>query len=310
MEINRNADDAIADFTKSIEIKPNDADAYIRRGSAKFGKGDWQSAFFCRAKRSAVSFVSKNLRWRFPPMPWGSLTRHRIMPWFTIFLIFIRCLSLPWKATEEDRKRPKWVQVESGLKSQQTLVFMRQDLLFTHQTKWCPRQDLNLNLARLPIPPRGQPLFTTGITLHPGIWLYECKFRNFIEPTQTGEATFRWRKRRLFPKVPYLLQCVGNDNYYDRIKVGGKMICESLSNDVKPQPIKASQIHKKTPAGQLWIKSAAFQRSHWVIQAGTGQQLRDVIEPQSRRCRLCDFCMHLKGGIHSPHIHISKKAFA
>jgi hypothetical protein len=41
-------------------------------------------------------------------------------------------------------------------------------------------------------------------------------------------------KRRLSPKVPYLLQYVGNPNYYDRIKVGGKMICESLSTDVEP----------------------------------------------------------------------------
>jgi|ERR1017187_741781 hypothetical protein len=39
----------------------------------------------------------------------------------------------------------------------------------------------------------------------------------------------QWRS---FPKVPHLLQYVGNGNYYGRIKVGGKVIRESLKTTV------------------------------------------------------------------------------
>src|ERR1035441_4880326 len=39
----------------------------------------------------------------------------------------------------------------------------------------------------------------------------------------------QWRS---FPKVPHLLQYVGNANYYGRIKVGGKVIRESLKTTV------------------------------------------------------------------------------
>jgi hypothetical protein len=39
-------------------------------------------------------------------------------------------------------------------------------------------------------------------------------------------------KWRSFPKVPNLLQSVSNGNYYGRIKVGGKVIRESLETTV------------------------------------------------------------------------------
>jgi hypothetical protein len=39
----------------------------------------------------------------------------------------------------------------------------------------------------------------------------------------------QWRS---FPKVPHLLQYVSNGNYYGRIKIGGKIIRESLKTDV------------------------------------------------------------------------------
>ena len=39
-------------------------------------------------------------------------------------------------------------------------------------------------------------------------------------------------KWRSFPKVPNLLQYVSNGNYYGRIKVGGKLIRESLGTSV------------------------------------------------------------------------------
>jgi integrase len=39
----------------------------------------------------------------------------------------------------------------------------------------------------------------------------------------------QWRS---FPKVPHLLQYISNGNYYGRIKVGGKIIRESLKTDV------------------------------------------------------------------------------
>ena len=42
-------------------------------------------------------------------------------------------------------------------------------------------------------------------------------------------ADGKWRS---FPKVPNLLQYVSNGNYYGRIKVGGKLIRESLGTSV------------------------------------------------------------------------------
>ena len=39
-------------------------------------------------------------------------------------------------------------------------------------------------------------------------------------------------KWRSFPKVPHLLQYVSNGNYYGRIKIGGKLIRESLQTSV------------------------------------------------------------------------------
>jgi len=39
-------------------------------------------------------------------------------------------------------------------------------------------------------------------------------------------------QRRSFPKVPHLLQCVSNGNRFGRIKVGGKVIRESLKTTV------------------------------------------------------------------------------
>jgi hypothetical protein len=39
-------------------------------------------------------------------------------------------------------------------------------------------------------------------------------------------------KWRSFPKVPPLLQYVSNGNYYGRIKVGGKIIRESLNTGI------------------------------------------------------------------------------
>lgn len=59
---------------------------------------------------------------------------------------------------------------------------------------------------------------------------------------RTGPGTTTAKKReealskdgqwRSFPKVPNLLQYVGNGNYYGRIKVGGKLIRKSLETDV------------------------------------------------------------------------------
>jgi hypothetical protein len=43
-------------------------------------------------------------------------------------------------------------------------------------------------------------------------------------------------QRRSFPKVPHLLQYVSNGNYFGRIKVGGKVIRESLKTTVWRQP--------------------------------------------------------------------------
>jgi len=46
-------------------------------------------------------------------------------------------------------------------------------------------------------------------------------------------ADGKWRS---FPKVPNLLQYVSNGNYYGRIKVGGKLIRESLGTAVWTKP--------------------------------------------------------------------------
>src|SRR5208283_5201945 len=37
-------DGAIGDYTKAIELNPNDDYAYFRRGSAKYAKHDWDGA--------------------------------------------------------------------------------------------------------------------------------------------------------------------------------------------------------------------------------------------------------------------------
>lgn len=61
-----------------------------------------------------------------------------------------------------------------------------------------------------------------------------------MEPTPDTQANTRKRDEHLssdgnwrsFPKVPHLLQYVPNGNYYGRIKLGGKVIRESLKTDV------------------------------------------------------------------------------
>jgi hypothetical protein len=51
-------------------------------------------------------------------------------------------------------------------------------------------------------------------------------------PRKREENLSKDGKWRSFPKVPHLLQYVTNGNYYGRIKVGGKIIRESLETTV------------------------------------------------------------------------------
>jgi hypothetical protein len=61
-----------------------------------------------------------------------------------------------------------------------------------------------------------------------------------MQPDSDAQTNVRKREEHLskdgqwrsFPKVPHLLQYVGNGNYYGRIKVGGKVIRESLKTTV------------------------------------------------------------------------------
>jgi hypothetical protein len=58
-----------------------------------------------------------------------------------------------------------------------------------------------------------------------------------MQPDSDAQTNVRKREEHLskdgqwrsFPKVPYLLQYVGNGNYYGRIKVGGKVIRNLIS---------------------------------------------------------------------------------
>jgi hypothetical protein len=102
---------------------------------------------------------------------------------------------------------------------------------------------INLNLARLPIPPRGhrslpttynQALFQNYCFVShiciPKLWLMGQN-----TPTQDHkreEHLSKDGKWRSFPRVPHLLQYVSNGNYYGRIKLNGKLIRESLETAV------------------------------------------------------------------------------
>ena len=52
------------------------------------------------------------------------------------------------------------------------------------------------------------------------------------DPRKREENLSKDGKWRSFPKVPHLLQYVSNGNYYGRIKMGGKLIRESLQTTV------------------------------------------------------------------------------
>ena len=54
------------------------------------------------------------------------------------------CLWVPGKASEVDRKGPKWEQAGAVGKRLQMLAFTRQTLALEGKKEWCPRQDLNL----------------------------------------------------------------------------------------------------------------------------------------------------------------------
>src|SRR5262249_26114488 len=65
-------DSAIADFTRAIEIEPNDASAYTNRGSAHYEKGEFDHAIADLNKalelnpKSALAYC--NLGWTSEPM--------------------------------------------------------------------------------------------------------------------------------------------------------------------------------------------------------------------------------------------------
>ena len=92
-------------------------------------------------------------------------------------------------------------------------------------------------------------------------------------------------KWRSFPKVPHLLQYVSNDNYYGRIKVGGKIIRESLGTDIwTTAKLRLTDFLKKHQEVRRRIAAPTFGETVEVfkreLENDTG------IKPRSREYRL------------------------
>ena len=124
-----------------------------------------------------------------------------------------------------------------------------------------PRNSLiinkNLNLARLPIPPRGHSFYCNNlrassvsfqILVAPGI--VPRKFGSVadnlapIDEQTSPEKPNAWRS---LPKIPNLFQYVNTGTYYARVKVAGKTIRRSLKTNHPRSNQEAGQTGGLTP---------------------------------------------------------------
>jgi integrase len=92
-------------------------------------------------------------------------------------------------------------------------------------------------------------------------------------------------KWRSFPKVPHLLQYVNNGNYYGRIKVGGKLIRESLQTDVwSTAKIRLTDFLKKNHERRIHVDTPKFSDVAEAFKQDTEQDAR--LKPKSKEYRL------------------------
>jgi integrase len=92
-------------------------------------------------------------------------------------------------------------------------------------------------------------------------------------------------KWRSFPKVPNLLQYVSNSNYYGRIKVGGKLIHQSLKTDVwTTAKLRLHDFLKKQKEDGERIAAPGFKEAVALFKQDLDSN--SELKPQSKRYRL------------------------
>ncbi len=92
-------------------------------------------------------------------------------------------------------------------------------------------------------------------------------------------------KWRSFPKVPHLLQYASNDNYYGRIKVGGKIIRETLDTNVwTTAKLRLTDFLKKHQEIRQRIAPPKFSEAAEAFKRELENDLG--IKPRSREYRL------------------------
>ena len=84
------------------------------------------------------------------------------------------------------------------------------------------------------------------------------------------------RQWRSFPKVPHLLQYVGNGNYYGRIKVGGKILRQSLQTCTwTTAKLRLADFVQKHQVARHRGGTPQVQRRGGTLPTGPGQQNGD-----------------------------------
>ena len=92
----------------------------------------------------------------------------------------------------------------------------------------------------------------------------------------------QWRS---FPKVPHLLQYVSNGNYYGRIKIGGKVIRESLKTAVwTTAKLRLTDFLKKHQEARIRVDPPKFSAAVAIFEADLTSDT--TIKPRSKEYRL------------------------
>ena len=108
-----------------------------------------------------------------------------------------------------------------------------------------------------------------------------------------SDAANRKRDERLskdgkwlsFPKVPHLLQYVSNGNYYGRIKIGGKIIRESLETTVwTTAKLKLTDFLKRHQEPRAHVMAQKFRDAVEAFKRGLENET--AIKPRTREYRL------------------------
>ncbi len=93
-------------------------------------------------------------------------------------------------------------------------------------------------------------------------------------------------KWRSFPKVPHLLQYVSNGNYYGRIKMGGKLIRESLQTTVwTTAKIRPTDFLKTRQENRNQVEPPLFSEAVKLFQSEI--ERNTTIKKRSKEYRRC-----------------------